>query len=143
MSESSYKTKQRQLILDCLSQNKDKSYTVDEIVDMLKQSGSMVGRTTVYRYCDALSKNGTLRFFLQGNGKSTTYQYIEHHEDCHEHMHLKCVKCGKFIHLGCDFMSGVCEHIMQHHGFTVDNSKTTLMGLCSECAQKEENNVTD
>ncbi|MBQ8029405.1 MAG: transcriptional repressor [Clostridia bacterium] len=143
MTEPSYKTKQREIILNYFSNNHEKAYTIDEIVEILKESGTVVGRTTVYRYCDYLVKSGNLRFFPQSRGKSGTYQYVEHADECSEHIHLKCVSCGKFIHLGCDFVSNICEHISEHHNFKVDNSKSTFFGLCSDCAEKGDNNGID
>ncbi|MCM1363609.1 MAG: transcriptional repressor [Faecalibacterium sp.] len=136
MADSVYKTKQREVILECLKEHMEQAYTIDEITQMLKEKGESVGRTTVYRYIDFLAENGKVRKFLSANGKSATYQFIEHYDDCCEHMHLKCVECGKFVHLGCDFMSGVCSHIMEHHNFKVDNSKTTILGICKECMSK-------
>ncbi|MGN1417928.1 MAG: Fur family transcriptional regulator [Acutalibacteraceae bacterium] len=137
MSESAYKTKQRATILKCLKENEKRAYCVDEIVDLLKARGEAVGRTTVYRYVDALSKSGKLRRFAEDGKRSVTYQYIENCEECSEHMHLKCLACGKLIHLDCDFMNGVSEHIMAHHGFCVDNSRTTILGLCADCINKQ------
>ncbi len=138
MTESIYKTKQRAVILECLKDNQGNSYTVDEIVDLLKKKGETVGRTTVYRYIDFLVQSGQVRKFLPESRKSAAYQYIEHKDECTNHMHLKCMSCGKFEHLGCDFMNGVCEHIMSHHNFKIDNSKTIILGVCSECMKKEE-----
>lgn len=145
MADSIYKTKQRAVILECLKDNLEKSYTVDAIVELLKDRGEPVGRTTVYRYIDCLVESGSVRKFISDNGKSATYQFVEHCGDCFEHMHLKCIKCGKLEHLGCDFMSGVCGHIMEHHNFKVDNSKTTIFGICADCMKKEEEggNETD
>lgn len=144
MNESSYKTRQRALILDCLKQNEQNAYTIDEIVDLLKAQGQSVGRTTVYRYIDSLYRQGSIRRFERGGKNGATFQYISQKDSCKQHMHLKCVECGKLIHLDCDFMSGVCEHIYSHHGFIVDNSKTTLLGLCSSCAkERQKENETD
>lgn len=143
MPESSYKTKQRAVILDCLKRNSDREFTVDELVDLLRSESVAVGRTTVYRYIDFLSQSGDVRKFVADSGRGATFQYVEHKHECEEHMHLKCIKCGRLEHLGCDFMSGVCEHIMQHHYFKVDNSKTTLLGLCKDCLKEEPDDADD
>ena len=133
MAENSYRTKQRSVILECLQENSNTAFTIDEIVELLKNKGEPVGRTTVYRYIENLTKSGEVRRFAEGGKKSSTFQYMNHHKECEEHMHLKCVSCGKLIHLSCDFMNEVCSHIMTHHNFKVDNSKTTILGLCEEC----------
>ena len=136
--ECSYKTKQKSVILDCLKKNSDREFTVDGLVDLLKADGVCVGRTTVYRYLDYLVKTGDVRKFVSESTRQATFQYIEHKHECEAHMHLKCMKCGKLIHLSCDFMNGVCDHILSHHSFRVDNAKTTLLRLCEDC-YKEEN----
>lgn len=137
MNENKYNTKQRAGILSFLKENCERALTADEIVALLKERGCTVGRTTVYRYIDALTRSGQVRKFSLENEKSATYQYVPNHESCHEHMHLKCVCCGKLVHLSCDFVSEICSHIHEYHGFTVDNAKTTLLGVCADCQGKE------
>lgn len=142
MADNGYKTKQRALILECMKLNKEKALTVDEICEELKKADVSVGRTTVYRYVDSLQKNGSVRRFSEEKGKSATYQYVESHSLCQEHLHMKCTNCGKLVHLSCDFMSGVCSHLYEHHRFRVDNSKTTIFGICDSCYSKEQQNGT-
>ena len=142
MAENQYKTKQRTLILECIRNNNEKALTVDEICEELKKSGISVGRTTVYRYVDSLQKSGDVRRFSEEKGKSATYQYVDSNSSCHEHLHMKCTVCGKLVHLSCDFMSGVCSHLYEHHKFRVDNSKTTIFGICNSCYLKEQQNGT-
>lgn len=140
MFETGYKTKQKAVILDCLKNNSDREFTVDGLVELLKSESFTVGRTTVYRYLDYLVKNGDVRKFVSDSTRQATFQYIEHKHECEEHMHLKCIKCGKLIHLSCDFMNGVSEHILSHHNFRIDNAKTTLLGICEDCYGEEATN---
>ncbi len=140
MSETGYKTKQKTVILDLLKNNCDREFTVDGLVELLKSESFAVGRTTVYRYLDYLVKNGDVRKFVSESTRQATFQYIEHKHECGEHMHLKCIRCGKLIHLSCDFMNGVSEHILSHHNFRIDNAKTTLLGICEDCYREEQTN---
>lgn len=142
MAENQYKTKQRTLISECMKNNREKALTVDEICEELKKMGVSVGRTTVYRYIDSLQKSGEVRRFSEEKGKSATYQYVDGHSRCHEHLHMKCTTCGKLVHLSCEFMSGVCSHLYEHHKFRVDNSKTTIFGICDSCYVKEQQDGT-
>ncbi len=130
-----YKTKQKKFIENFLKENIGRQFTCDEISDELRIKGTPVGKTTVYRYVEKLVSEGKARKITDGINKSAQFQYIDENMDCHSHMHLKCLKCGEFIHLGCDFLSGVNEHIYEHHRFKVDNSKTVLFGLCEKCAE--------
>lgn len=130
-----YNTRQKKIIEAFLKENIGGQFTCEEISDALKQRGTPVGKTTVYRYVEKLVSEGKIRKITGGLSKSAQFQYIDEEMNCHSHMHLKCLKCGAFIHLGCDFLSGVNEHIYEHHRFRVDNSKTVLYGLCDKCAE--------
>ena len=134
MSNSTYNTKQKRSILQLLENNKNRQLSCDEITEMLKNNGTPVGKTTVYRYLDSLEKNGQVRKYTDSDSKTSSFQYIDSHLNCQEHMHLRCLRCGGLVHLGCDFMSDVGKHILEHHKFRVDNSKTVILGLCEKCA---------
>ena len=57
---------------------------------------------------------------------------------CAEHLHLKCVRCGKIIHMDCDFMDEVREHLMRGHGFALQCEGTVLYGYCEACRKEKE-----
>lgn len=131
-----YKTRQRGLILDCLVQNRGGHITADDVTRYLKEQGAPVGRTTVYRYLEKLVAEGVVQKFSAGPGGSACFQY----NGCggeHNHFHLKCVDCGKLIHLDCDHFLEVERHILKEHGFSIDNCRTVLYGHCEDCAKKQ------
>ena len=136
MSKIKYNTKQKQLIYDYLFANADKLLSCDEISDSLKSMGTPVGKATLYRFLDSLVSSGDARKIVDEGKKSAAYQLMNKDMNCHDHMHLKCTSCGALTHLGCDFMSSVGEHILEHHKFKIDNSKTLIYGLCEECSVK-------
>lgn len=136
MAKSVYNTKQKQIIYEFLLENKDSLLTCDEISYALKASGTPVGKATLYRYLDSLVAVGDMRKISEGDKKGAAYQLINHELNCKSHMHLKCVKCGELQHLGCEFMNTVHEHILCHHGFKIDNSKTVIYGICDKCCEK-------
>lgn len=131
--QKTYKTRQRSQVLNCLIDNKAKHLTADEIAVILKEQGTEVGKTTVYRTLEKLVEDGSVRKYLCEEGKSACFQYVDDSEECHLHFHLKCVKCGKLIHLECDYLSDLEKHISEHHKFAVDNTKTVLYGVCEDC----------
>lgn len=133
---NTYNTKQKQLILNFLTENKNGQFTCENISDSLKLSGTPVGKTTVYRYLEKLASCGKVRKISDNKSKCTLYQIIDEDMNCENHLHLRCLGCGEFVHLGCDFMHGINEHILKHHSFTVDNTKTVLYGMCSKCSEK-------
>lgn len=133
MSVTVYNTKQKKFIEKILHDNKDTQLTCEQIVDLLKSHNTPVGKATVYRFLENLTVRGEVRKSLSTDGKSSAYQFIDKSMNCDAHLHLKCTSCGKLIHLGCEFMHGVDEHVRQHHAFRIDNSKTVILGLCENC----------
>lgn len=136
MSDTLYKTKQRENVCDFLKSNPSRSFTVDELYEELKKTETVVGKTTVYRCLDNLVASGKVRKFVSHRGESASYQFVGNHSECAEHFHLKCTECGELIHLSCDYMKEIDKHILGHHDFYVDNTKTVLYGLCGKCKRK-------
>lgn len=144
-NSGSYRTKQRQAILDFLIENKSSHVTVNRISDHLEAEGNHIGVTTIYRHLDKLLEQGLVRKYTIDGTTSACFQYADASAVCSEHFHLKCEKCGRLIHLSCGHVSGICEHIFDEHGFRVDLFRTVLYGICRDCAEKEktENGVEE
>ena len=130
-----YNTKQKAAIIKCVEDMNGKHFTVDSVCKQLSQSGEVVGRTTVYRCLEKLTEEGALRKYTAAAGESACYQLVNGHH-CHEHFHLKCEKCGSLIHMECDELESIAEHIKSHHGFCLNPLKTVIYGVCEVCAEK-------
>ena len=128
-----YKTKQRANILEYLKENTGKHVTADEIINYFKKTENPIGKSTVYRCIDSLVEENIIRKYISEEGKSACFQYIENQEECTKHYHMKCVKCGKLIHLDCNEIAIIQNHILQKHNFKIDVCKTILYGTCKEC----------
>ncbi len=135
MAREAYNTKQKKLIYNLISDNKHMQLSCDCIVDILKKNGTPVGKATVYRFLENLAEKGEVRKFIDPESKIASFQYIDKELNCQGHMHLKCINCGKLFHLSCEYMSDVSEHIMKHHSFKIDNSKTVILGCCEKCTE--------
>ncbi len=136
MKKTGYNTKQKTAILQCIKNIEDKHFTVDKLCETMLKNGDVVGRTTVYRFLESLSNDGVLRKYAASQGESVCYQYVGDHRACDEHFHLKCEKCGSLIHMECDEMHRLAEHIKSHHGFSLDPFKTVIYGVCEGCGSK-------
>lgn len=136
MKKTGYNTKQKTALLQCVKNIKDKHFTVDSLCEIMIENGHTVGRTTVYRFLEALSNDGILRKYAASQGESVCYQYVGEHGDCNQHFHLKCEKCGSLIHMECDEMCQLAHHIKNHHGFSLNPLKTVIYGVCEDCAAK-------
>ena len=115
--DSGYNTKQKEKLLDYLIKNKEKHTNVQEISAFLNAEGTPVGV----------------------DGKTCAcYQYIDSERGCHNHFHLKCLSCGRLIHLDCDHLAEISDHIAKEHGFQIDSSQTVFYGICSNCSKKKQ-----
>lgn len=132
---ASYRTKQKELIEKYIKNCGGRHFTVDSICAELAKNSEAVGRTTVYRYVERLTADGKLRKYMREMGESACYQYIAD-KHCDEHFHLKCEKCGRLIHMECDEMQTLSEHIELHHKFKIDPLKTVFYGICERCSTK-------
>ena len=131
-----YKTQSRQEILNYLKLNKNKTVTAASIYCYMNHIEKSVNRTTIYRYLDKLVAEGKLIKYVSEKGDKSSYQYIEPGDSCHEHLHLQCVKCGKVVHMDCEFMNEIKEHIVDHHGFHLQCDNSILYGICDKCEKK-------
>ena len=73
--------------------------------------------------------------YVADKGEKAVFQYVDEGRHCREHLHLKCVQCGRIYHLDCHFMDEVRAHLMAEHGFTLQCEGSVLYGLCRSCAQ--------
>lgn len=137
MAGNGYATVSRKKILDFLKQSSERTVTAAEISAYLKEQDSEVNITTIYRYLDKLEREGTVMKYLAEKGSQAGYQYVELGHRCEEHLHLKCMECGRIIHLECAFMEEIAEHIRRDHGFLLQCKNSILFGTCGECRQRE------
>lgn len=135
--EKVYKTKQRAAILEYLKENIDEHITADRIIDYFKQIDNPIGKSTVYRTLDTLVQENVIRkYALTDRSEAACFQYMGENASCNEHYHMKCTKCGMLIHLDCDEIKELSEHIFKEHKFRLDTCKTILYGLCENCLER-------
>ena len=131
-----YITKQKQTVYLFLEANKERHLTADEVIFGLVKEGNAVSKSTVYRYLDALEKEGKIIRYNIDSKSGACYQLSE--SCCEkEHFHLKCFSCGSLFHVECHKLSDIENHILNDHSFEIDYSKTVLYGKCKDCLKKE------
>ena len=134
----SYSTVSHTKIMKYLCDNHDKLITVNDIENFLKEEEIEVNVSTIYRFLNKLSDSGEVMKYVAKKGEMSSFQYVGNNtHNCREHIHLHCVKCGKIIHLECDFMNELSRHIMVHHGFELQCESSVLYGICKECRNEE------
>ena len=140
MKRSEYDTLQKQRLLAFLREHKTEQFTVGRLTAELgKGSDTAPGRSTVYRQIGHLCAEGIVRRFEQTGSNSFVYQYADTRADCdgEAHFHLKCVHCGRLIHLECDRLAAVRKHIQADHGFRIGSARGILWGECDACLAGE------
>lgn len=144
-----YQTSQKKKIIDFMRAHPDRQFTADEICKAINTakvldgsemtasaSASKVGLSTVYRQLISLCNSEILHKFSTEGG-SSVYQFASPDGNCSHHFHLKCIECGRIIHLDCRMSDELLAHIADVHGFEVNSGKSVLYGICDRCSSAE------
>ncbi len=129
-----YVTEQKKKLKRLLEENCDKAYTVEELVEKIQNcsDGGSLGKSTVYRLITKMVEDGTVKRFVRGNSRKFAYQIVAgDHCDCH--LHLKCMECGKIIHLDEGVSDELLGKVKDVSGFCVSEETTVLFGKCGSC----------
>lgn len=122
---NTYNTKQKDEIQRIIK-NFNKPFTIKDIHSLLKD----VGLTTIYRVVDKMYSDGDLNKTIEGS--NTFYQYLEKCENIN-HFYLKCSNCGSLIHIDCECIEKLNNHILKEHDFLPNKDKIIINGICSNC----------
>ena len=130
-----YRTRQQEELRRILEQTPGVHYTAAQIHELMVQQGQAIGLATIYRHLDRMVTDGVVRKYQLETNDGACYEYVGHHDECCTHFHCKCEQCGRLIHLDCDELRSIQEHIREHHGFTWNTGKTVFYGICDQCRQ--------
>ena len=133
MGINNYKTRQRDEILQYLTEHRQEHTTAEDLTEAFRARNVKVGKSTIYRYLDVLVQSGQLRKYTIDDTSSACYQYVEDPGDCNKHFHLKCLRCGQLLHIESDLLSVLSREMRSQYGFEVDHCKTVLYGYCEAC----------
>jgi Fe2+ or Zn2+ uptake regulation protein len=121
-------TKQRALIWDALTAERDRHLSADEVVERVRDRMASLSPSTVYRTLDLLVQEGlVLRTDLGGDRA--------YYEPAHEHLHhhVVCERCGRVAHVHDDVLGDLPARIDAASGFALGKAEITLFGLCPAC----------
>ena len=131
MSRSEYyKTKQKVIIINAIKMQKHE-FTIKDIYDELK---GKVGLTTIYRMVDKLIDENIINRYISKDN-TTYYQYLKECEE-ENHFYLKCDKCGELIHIDCDCIEDLSNHIIKKHRFKLNKKNIIISGICEKCIKR-------
>lgn len=131
-----YKTKQREIMMEYLEAMPGKHITAGDVCEHFKSKGQTIGQATVYRQLERLVDEGIVgKYIIDGNSPACfEYMGADSHKGAEVCFHCKCEKCGKLIHMHCEELEGIGEHLYEHHGFILNPLRTVFYGVCDECA---------
>ena len=134
-----YNTKHKEELMDFLKTIPGRHVTAGEICSCMKEKGGSIGTATVYRQLEKLVSDGTINKYIIDEGTGACYEYIPDSDHCSTEncYHCKCEECGKLIHMSCGEVTGLADHVREHHGFKIDPRRTVFYGICEDCSSKE------
>ena len=136
--KAQYQTKQRDELLTYLESMSGQHITVNDVCEYFRVKGKSIGTTTVYRQLEKMVDQGIVTKYVIDAGSPACFEFVgadSHHQDgsCY---HCKCEVCGKLVHMHCDEIPQMQQHIREHHGFVIDPTRTVFYGVCETCAEK-------
>ena len=130
-----YHTRSRQQIIDFMDRNPDQYYTADGLVAALLAAygEAAPGKSTVYRLVGQMAQEQLLHRSEEEGTRRALYRRAGEH--CHEHLHLKCIDCGKLTHMNEEESALLLNTILKNNGFMVDEYRSILLGRCGCCKE--------
>lgn len=110
----------------------DTFYTIDQFMELLRGKEIQIGRTTVYRGLERLQKEGAVLKVPVCGGSACQYRFIRD-EERKNYGKLVCLECGHTIPLQCGCIDHFVGHVLDEHGFEIDQSRTIFYGYCDSC----------
>lgn len=132
-----YKTKQMKELLSYLESVRGSYVTVGDICAYFEGEGITVGTATIYRHLERMVKQGRVIKHVFEDTDSACFEYVGEQADSAQPacFHCKCKKCGKLIHMQCNEVENLGQHMLEHHGFEMDSLRTVFYGICGDCRE--------
>ena len=126
----SYKTKQREFLLQHFKRNIHRSYSAQELAQELKVDH--ISLSAIYRNLTSMCEEGLLCKVLKNNNTTAYYQFA-HKDECLGIIHLKCTTCEETYHLDKKLSRLIMNMSSDQHSFTLDPASIFLYGSCKHC----------
>lgn len=127
-----YHTEKKDRVLAFFREKPDEAFPIEQVCRAILTDGS--GKSSVYRIVSGLVDEGILCKISEPNSRHCSYQYVGG-EHCAEHLHLKCVGCGRLIHLDGKTSQTLEKQILSSENFELDEG-ALLFGKCAVCRHK-------
>ena len=131
-------TKQKEIIINFLKENKDRHLTAEDILLELRKQSEEISQATIYRNLSELVKEGELRKYISDVAKKACFQYVDNVNKCSKHYHLICDECGSIIHFEGTELQKLKDKILGQNKFEVNLEKVVLYGKCEKCKENKK-----
>lgn len=121
-------TPQRGVILETIAHNHGHQ-SAQEVFALASKSLPGLNITTVYRTLEMLHRAGMVDLL------STQADLVRFslRDPQHPHYHLICRNCDEVLELAPTLIDELAAVLKRDHGFSLDGSHLTLMGVCHAC----------
>ena len=136
MNGKHYRSRKKELVQEYLKTIPGEHVSAADLCAAFARSGIEIGQATVYRQLERLVEEGAVRKYIVDANHPACFEYAGAPCRTRQCFHLKCEQCGKLIHLQCEELSMIQNHLSSEHQFRLDLSRTVFYGLCGDC-QKE------
>ncbi|GAA3212249.1 transcriptional repressor [Dactylosporangium siamense] len=123
-----HRTRQRREVLDLLAAT-DEFISAKQVHTRLRERGSTIGLTTVYRTVQALAEAGEVDTLRLGTGE----QHYRRCRDDHHHHHLTCRHCARTVEVTGPAVEAWARQVAAAHGYAEVNHTLELFGTCADC----------
>lgn len=120
-------TRQRAAVLRMLD-SLTQFTSAQDIHARLRESGSTVGLTTVYRTLQSLADVSQVDVIRTDDGEAMYRRCTSAH-----HHHLVCRRCGRTIEVDSPSVESWADEVAARHGFSDINHTLEIYGNCSDC----------
>ena len=124
-------TIQRNLVLAAVNRLQCHA-SADEVYEEVRKEHPTISRATVYRNLNLLAELGEIRR-LEIPGSPDRFDHR-----CHDHCHVRCVRCGRVFDVDMDFVGGLERGIRDAHGFDFTGYDIIFRGICPDCKASDK-----
>jgi Fur family transcriptional regulator, ferric uptake regulator len=131
LQPTSRATRQRAAISSVMD-DLDAFLSAQELHALLRNDGTSVGLTTVYRNLQAMAERGEVDVVRRADGE-TLYRKCSSGE---HHHHLVCRSCGFSVEIENDDVERWTDRAAKRHRFSDVSHDLELFGLCESCSAR-------
>jgi Fur family transcriptional regulator, ferric uptake regulator len=122
-------TNARLTVLQVLEQSDHHHLTSTEVVEAVAAIRPSVGRASVFRTLDLLTRLGIIRPTYIDTGMTPSYVLLP---DGHHH-HIICMRCRKLIEFNDCGLSGLSQQLEREFDVELTGHLLEFYGLCRDC----------